>query len=402
MSQRSASSEQTPGLDVTEPGRTKSALPESERRLATLLANLPGMAYRCRNDAHWTMEFVSEGCFRLTGYQPSELVGNRLIGYNDIVHPEDRSTVRVEVLLGIAHRRQFQLTYRIQTAQGEQKWVWEQGVAILSDDGQVASLEGFITDITERKRAEAKLRLSHEQLEQRVRDRTAELQTIYDALRTEKETLRRLLLASDHERRVIAYEIHDTVAQQLAGAALHLEACLKTKEAHSDRAAEAFDAGLHALRECQADVRRLIAGVRPMNLDETGVEAAIRYLIRSLEGEPGPAVEFHCEVQFKRLESIQENAICRIVQEGLRNARRHSRSPSVRIELRQQADWIRLVVQDWGRGFDPADIGEYHFGLDAIRERARLLGGHAQIESAPGNGTCITVDLPLLARDDDE
>ncbi len=79
--------------------------------------------------------------------------------------------------MGIDQRRQFQVTYRIQTAQGVQKWVWEQGVAILADDGQVAALEGFITDISDRKRAEAELRLSHEQLEQRLRDRTAELQS---------------------------------------------------------------------------------------------------------------------------------------------------------------------------------------------------------------------------------
>jgi signal transduction histidine kinase len=106
--------------------------------------------------------------------------------------------------------------------------------------------------------------------------------------------------------------------------------------------------------------------------------------------------------KFQRLQSLQENAICRIVQEGLRNARKHSHSPSVRIELRQQGDRIRLVVQDWGIGFDPGEIGEYHFGLDAIRERARLLGGLAQIESRLGDGTCITVEMPLQAREDDE
>ncbi len=75
MSQQSSSSKQIPAFDATEAKRTGSDVPDSERRLATLLANLPGMAYRCRNDSHWTMEFVSEGCFRLTGYHPWELMG---------------------------------------------------------------------------------------------------------------------------------------------------------------------------------------------------------------------------------------------------------------------------------------------------------------------------------------
>jgi len=512
MSRQSVSSEH-PSVSAAGAYGQELARQEIERRLATLLGNLPGMAYRCRNDEHWTMEFVSQGCFRLTGYQPAELLGNRQIGYNEIIHPDDRAMVREEVQRGIAEKRQFQLVYRIRTRDGTEKHVWEQGVAILSDDGQVAALEGFITDITDQKRSEEALQVSNGQLEQLVKDRTSELQAIYngmvdgvliadidtqefllgnaaaarmlgydveefgsisvsdihpadqiewimerfrahaegrvnrtpdmpyrqkdgtvryadittsrieyrgrrcligflrdvtdrrqaeEALRKEKETLRLLLLASDHERRVIAYEIHDTVAQQLAGAALHLEGYQQLMANQPDRAAEAFQAGMGALRECQADVRRLIAGVRSISLDQAGLEVAIRQLIGALQRASGPAIEFQCDVQFDRLESVQENAIYRIVQEGLRNACKHSPGRRARVELRQLGDRVRIVVQDWGQGFDPATIGGYHFGLDAIRERARLLNGTAEIHSSLGEGTRVTVDMPLLFREDKE
>ena len=96
------------------------------------MANLPGMAYRCRNDSQWTMEFVSDGCCQLTGYQASNLTNNRTVAFGNIIHPDDRPVVWDQVQQALAERRRFQLEYRIRTAQGEEKWVWEQGVG----DGQ--------------------------------------------------------------------------------------------------------------------------------------------------------------------------------------------------------------------------------------------------------------------------
>ncbi len=148
--------------DISERKQAEKALRESERTLSTLMSNLPGMAYRCRKDRHWTMEFVSEGCQELTGYDPSGLVGNRRISYAQIIHPDDRENVWDQVNVALRQKRPFRLVYRIYTANGEEKWVWEQGRGVFSSRGKLQAIEGFIADISERKRAEERLRQSTE------------------------------------------------------------------------------------------------------------------------------------------------------------------------------------------------------------------------------------------------
>ncbi|MBN2225943.1 MAG: PAS domain S-box protein [candidate division Zixibacteria bacterium] len=143
--------------DITERRRTAMALRESERKLSTLMSNLPGMVYRCLNDEHWTMEFISEGCRNLTGYRRNELLGNRVKSYNEIIYPDDREMVRNHIDHELKQGQPFQLEYRINTASGGIKWVWEQGVGIFADNGALEALEGFITDITERVLAERAL-----------------------------------------------------------------------------------------------------------------------------------------------------------------------------------------------------------------------------------------------------
>ena len=121
------------------------------------------------------MEFLSDGCVPLTGYTPLAFAGNHEVAYADIIHPDDRERVWEEVQRTIVEGRHFQLEYRIITASGEEKWVWEQGVAIYSDSGEVEALEGLMTDITEAEGAEEALQKAHDELEQRVEERTAEL-----------------------------------------------------------------------------------------------------------------------------------------------------------------------------------------------------------------------------------
>ncbi|MCH7675829.1 PAS domain S-box protein [candidate division KSB1 bacterium] len=149
----------------------------SQFSLSMLMSNLPGMVYRCLNDRDWTMEFVSEGCLELTGYKPSDLIGNKRVAYNNLIHPDDQPLVREQVQKALEVREPFRVVYRIQTAAGEEKWVWEQGQGVFSKNGELIALEGFITNITERSKAEEALKES----EARIR---AILETAVDGIIT--------------------------------------------------------------------------------------------------------------------------------------------------------------------------------------------------------------------------
>jgi PAS domain S-box-containing protein len=138
--------------------RANEALWEQQRTLSTLMSNLPGMVCRCRHDREWTMEFVSEGALALTGYAPADLINNRTVSYNSLIHPEDQETVWRQVEAAVRESRPFQLTYRLRTRAGEEKWVWEQGRGIRTAAGEpLPVLEGFVTDITEQRRLEQQL-----------------------------------------------------------------------------------------------------------------------------------------------------------------------------------------------------------------------------------------------------
>jgi PAS domain S-box-containing protein len=143
--------------DILRRQEVETALRDSERTLATLLTNLPGMAYRCLNDPEYTMMFVSEGVHELIGYEPEEIVGNAEISYGEIVHPEDAQAVWTTIQQAVDLNIPFQMVYRIRTRAGEYKWVWEQGRGVHDDKGNLLSLEGFITDISEQKSAQEAL-----------------------------------------------------------------------------------------------------------------------------------------------------------------------------------------------------------------------------------------------------
>ncbi len=184
------------GTDITEQMRAEAALRESQRALATLMSNLPGMAYRCRNDEFWTMEFVSSGAVALTGYQPEDLVHNRSVAFSALIHPDDRDKVRSRVQAAVAEQCAYRVTYRIRTRSDEEKWVLEHGCGVFDAEGRLQSLEGLIMDITERKRAE----------EERSRMRLY-LKNIIDSMPS-------VLLGVDSEGRIIEWNQH---AEKVSG-----------------------------------------------------------------------------------------------------------------------------------------------------------------------------------------
>ncbi|MDH7508211.1 MAG: PAS domain-containing sensor histidine kinase, partial [Methanomassiliicoccales archaeon] len=145
-------------LEMARSSNKRSSLLEIQQTFESLLSNLSGVVYRCRDDPKWTMEFIGNACAALTGYTPSDIVMNARISYGDIIHPEDRSFVWDEVQKALKEHRPFTIEYRIVTSRGEEKWVWEHGQGIYSDSGEAVAIEGFIMDITSRKRAEGAIR----------------------------------------------------------------------------------------------------------------------------------------------------------------------------------------------------------------------------------------------------
>jgi PAS domain S-box-containing protein len=211
----------------------------------------------------------------------------------------------------------------------------------------------------------------------------------------EQRLLKQLLSAHELERKLLAYEIHDGLVQHVTGALMHLEAGASLEPPTRPAARSELEISLKLLRETIAEGRRLISGLRPPILDEQGVVAAIEYLVDECREESATEIEFSARVQFDRLHPILESSLFRIVQEALHNARRYSGSPRIRIELRQVGLRLHVEVRDWGVGFDPAEVRETRYGLQGIRERARLLQGGATIDSEPNKGTLVCVDVPM-------
>jgi len=138
---------QVPGLRTAEDGQSAT---ETARMLHTLIANIDGVVYRCLNDSNWTMEFVSDGCFAVTGYNPEELLFNNKISFEQLIHPEDRLRVRTACEAALSQGRRFEAEYRIIHRSGTERWVWERGTALYAPDGRVVALEGIIQDISAR------------------------------------------------------------------------------------------------------------------------------------------------------------------------------------------------------------------------------------------------------------
>src|SRR5690554_5954286 len=148
--------------DITGRKTMEEALHESERSKSVFLSHLPGLAYRCNYDRDWTMQYVSEGCFSLTGYPPESLLYNRDLSYNEIIAPEYRETLWDEWKRILAKREPFKYEYEIITATGERKWVLELGQGIYNEQGEVEALEGLVLDISDRKAMEDTLKYNSE------------------------------------------------------------------------------------------------------------------------------------------------------------------------------------------------------------------------------------------------
>jgi len=172
--------------------RDVTTLKERKRRFESLTSTLPGMAYRCRNEPGWPMEDVRGDVATFSGYTAAALETGEVEWGNDVVHPDDRDWVWEAVQDSLAPGDSFELTYRIVTADGETRWVWERGRGIYSPDDELEAIEGFITDITERKGRERRLQRQSDRFDRLAgviaHDLQSPISTVRGRLELAKET----------------------------------------------------------------------------------------------------------------------------------------------------------------------------------------------------------------------
>ncbi|MGH2356143.1 MAG: sensor histidine kinase [Chloroflexota bacterium] len=211
------------------------------------------------------------------------------------------------------------------------------------------------------------------------------------------------------DRRRVAHDLHDGVAQLLASAHHQLQTldALRARHGAEGDADQALARTRALLRQATEEVRRVIAGLRPAELDDLGLAGAVEFYAQSLAGDQEWQVEVLDGAGPARLPPVVEVTAYRIAQEALTNARRHGAASCARVELRREAGALHVTVQDWGCGFDPAAEGQpaagelgRHVGLRGMRERAQLLGGACEVQSTPGHGATVHATLPLPALPD--
>lgn len=356
--------------DITARKQAEMALRQSEETYRALVEASPDAVLM--TDLEGNIVFASQQSTELFGYDSAEELCEQKATALVVEEERQRLTANISLLVQQSVRRQIEY---IGVRRDGTRFSGEVSSAVLRDDrGAPKAFMAMARDITARKQAE-------------------------EALRQQHRTLKHLLQSSDHERQVIAYEIHDELAQQLAGAIMQLQTYSYQKETNAKLAAKAFDAGMTMLQQGHAEARRLISGVRPPILDEEGVVEAIAHLVHEQNRLKGPKIECSSRVAFNRLVPTLENSIYRIAQEALANACCHSKSENVKVSLWQRENRIRIEVRDWGIGFDAKAVHENRYGLEGIRQRARLLGGKCSIRSKAGQGTRISVELPMVERE---
>jgi PAS domain S-box-containing protein len=325
----------------------------------------------------WLFTFVGPQARKLLGYPIRQWYGKDF--WTTHIHPEDRESAISYCLESSQRRTEYEFEYRMIAANGQPVWLHDV-VYVVRRRGKPRFLRGFMIDITDRMKTQQALRRSQ------------------SALRESQKHLRilagRLLSAQEEERRRLARDLHDDLTQRLATLAIELgrlEQGMANQEARK-KVQQLKD----QIIDVSADAHRMSRTLHPSILDDLGLVSAIESECMAVTKRDGIRVAFESNRVPNTLPRDVSLNLYRIAQEGLRNIAKHARSETAAVRLTGAGRKVRLVIQDFGAGFEPQQVsGKGGLGLASIRERARFLQGQCSIKSRPGHGTVIQVDVPL-------
>jgi PAS domain S-box-containing protein len=358
-------------IDITERKKIETDLLEQRRHLRAVTDNLPGLAGRVDRDLRYL--YASAG-YRRFGREPHEIVGRTIA---EVIGEEAFRRAEPYVRRALAGER-VTFENEVVSEGGRTSWGW---TTFVPDLGPQRAVRGFFIvalDITERKRAENDLREAHERL-QRIS--------------------RQLLEVQERERAAVARELHDEIGQSLTALKLGIEALARRLKGAP---AEKLSEFLGVVERSLAQTRDLTLALRPPQLDQLGLAAALRDAADRLAAQVGFTVQFAADAEPARLDPSLATAAYRVAQEALTNAARHAGARRVAVELRVLGEELLLAVSDDGRGYDldaarARALGGASMGLLGMEERAELAGGSLRIITRPGQGTRVEAAFPLPA-----
>jgi two-component system, NarL family, sensor histidine kinase UhpB len=312
--------------------------------------------------------YLSPAYERIWGRPCAEAYGKSRV-WMDAILPEYLPQVRRQ-LAELDRGNATRMEYRIRRPDGSLRWISDHGYPLCDASGAVTLVTGVASDITTRKLAEEAL----------------------------KKYARRLILLEEDLRKRIAVELHDDIGQVLTALGLNLAHLGNHLPAGPDGELRAVLEDSRLLtKEISRTVRNLMVELRPTQLEEYGLAAALRSHAEQFAQRTGIAVAVHCDPGLPRLAAKKEIALFRITQEALNNVSKHAVATRVTVAQRRSGTSVLLSVEDDGRGFlpradaqRPAGTG---WGLAIMRERAELVGGSFTLESLPGQGTTVTVEI---------
>jgi len=381
--------------DITQRKRAVEALRESENRLR--------LANKATTDVVWDWDIVHDA-------QRWNESGTAVFGWSDIVeapqpadwwlervHPEDRQRVEAgfQAAIGNPSQDQWREEYRFRRADGGYAEVLDRGYVLRNEQGEALRMIGAMLDVTERKRLLEELRRSRDELEQRVRERTLELEAESERRR---HLAGRLVEVLEEDRRSLSMMLHDDIGQCIAGTKMEIEN-LKYDWNPGDglEVPAKIDHAVGALQGILGALRNTSRQLRPGSLDTLGLAAALR----SIEtGDPLCRIHHFVREEPPSLDGNVNLALFRIAQEAVTNAVRHAGCSDIHVSLVGRGDTLVLMVEDNGCGFswDEAvseQSDQAPLGLLVMRERAVHAGGEVHVESVPGKGTLVRAEFPL-------
>jgi PAS domain S-box-containing protein len=361
--------ERTELLARVRAGRRTAQLRASEARLRALMANVPGAIYRCAPDRDWTMELISDEIERISGYPPADFIDSAVRTFASIIHPDDRERVEDSVFEACAAGRPFVLEYRIQCADGDERWVLERGQLVHGTNGRTW-LDGAIFDVSARRQAEEERRKREAE-----QARVAELHA----------SRARIIEAANAARRRIERDLHDGAQQRFVTVALQLRLLISQLEKTVPEVAPLIADTLDELQRAIDELRELARGIHPALLSERGLVRAVEALVSRMP----MAVELR-KAPKGRLPAPVEVAFYYLIAESLTNACKHANASTVSVEIGRANGRAWVQVTDDGVGGATASKGS---GLCELGDRVEALDGTLTVLSPPGDGTTIRAEV---------